>query len=115
MPTQQRTVDFILEQLSDVGGVSARKMFGEYGLFRDGKTVALICNDQLYLKPTEPGRTLAPDAPEEPAYRGAKSSLLIDADLWDERDWLADLIRTTADALPTPPPKRPRKRKAGGT
>ena len=109
MPTQQRTVDFILEQLSDVGGVSARKMFGEYALFCDGKTVALICNDQLYLKPTEAGRTLAPEALEESAYRGAKPSLLIDADLWDERDRLSDLIRTTADALPTPPPKRPRR------
>ena len=109
--TRQPTVDFILEQLSDVDGVSARKMFGEYALYVGAKTVALICNDQLYVKPTAAGRALAPEAEEEPAYRGAKPSLRIDADLWDERDWLTELILTTADALPAPKPKPKRLKK----
>jgi DNA transformation protein and related proteins len=110
MATQQRTVDFLLEQLSRVEGVSARKMFGEWGVFLDGKTVALVCNDQLYVKPTEAGRALAPDAEEAPAYLGAKPSLLIQADAWDDAEWLTGLIRTTADALPAPKPKKPKKK-----
>ena len=110
MASQQRTVDFILEQLSDVDGVSARKMFGEYGVFLDGKTVALVCNDQLYVKPTDEGRRLAPDAVDERPYRGAKPSLRIDADLWDEGEWLCALIRATADALPAPKPKQAKKK-----
>jgi TfoX/Sxy family transcriptional regulator of competence genes len=112
MATQQRTVDFLLEQLAGVDDLSARKMFGEWGLFLDGKTVALVCNDQLYLKPTEAGRAHAPDASEEPAYRGAKPSLLIEADAWDDAEWLARLIRATADALPAPKPKKPKKKAA---
>jgi len=59
MATQQSTVDYLLEQLRRAGSVSARKMFGEYALYRDGKLVALICDDQLYLKPTAAGRALA--------------------------------------------------------
>ena len=106
MATQQRTIDYLLDQLSGVDGVSARKMFGEYGLFLVGKTVALVCDDQLFVKPTGPGRALAAGAAEVQPFPGAKPSLLIDPELWEDSDWLAALIRATADALPTPPPKR---------
>lgn len=110
MATQERTVEYILDQLSSIGGISARKMFGEYGLSCDGKTVALICDDQLFVKPTAPGRALADDAAEVPPYPGARPSLLIDAERWDDPEWLAALIRATADALPAPLAKRQKKR-----
>jgi TfoX/Sxy family transcriptional regulator of competence genes len=106
--TDQRTVDFLAEQLSTLG-VSARKMFGEYALYCHGKTVALVCDDQLFVKPTAPGRAFIGDVVEAAPYPGAKPSLLIDPDLWDDGDWLCQLIRITADALPMPKPKRPKK------
>jgi TfoX/Sxy family transcriptional regulator of competence genes len=105
MATQAGTVDYILEQLASLSHVSARKMFGEYGLYVEGKIVALICDDQLFLKPTEPGRAFAPDATEAPPFHGAKPSLLIDGGRWDDAEWLCELIRVTADALPAPKPK----------
>ncbi|MEY4160497.1 MAG: hypothetical protein RLZZ136_1118 [Pseudomonadota bacterium] len=108
MATDQRTVDFLVEQLSTLG-VSARKMFGEYALYCHGKTVALVCDDQLFVKPTAPGRAFIGDVVEAPPYPGAKPSLLIDPDLWDDGDWLCQLIQITADALPMPKPKRPKK------
>ena len=108
MATDQRTVDFLAEQLSTLG-VSARKMFGEYALYCHGKTVALVCDDQLFVKPTAPGRAFIGDVVEAPPYPGAKPSLLIDPDLWDDGDWLCQLIQITADALPMPKPKRPKK------
>jgi TfoX/Sxy family transcriptional regulator of competence genes len=110
MATQARTVDYLLEQLASVDGVSARKMFGEYALFCHGKTVALVCDDQLFVKPTAPGRALAQGCTEAPPYPGAKPSLLIDPERWEDADGLADLIRATADALPMPPPKRGKKK-----
>ncbi len=51
MASQQSIANYIVEQL-DGTGVTARKMFGEFGLFHDGKMVALICDNQLYVKPT---------------------------------------------------------------
>ena len=109
MATQERTIAYLMEQLASLPGLSARKMFGEYALQRDGKTLALICDDQLFVRPTAPGRALAPQAPEAPAYPGAKPSLLIEADLWENQDWLADLLLATEQALPAPKPKRPKK------
>ncbi len=106
MPTQDQTVAFLQDQLAGVEGLSIRKMFGEYGVWVDGKTVGLVCNDELFIKPTAAGKLLAADAPEAPPYRGAKPSMLIDAGLWDDADWLCRLVRATAAALPAPKPKR---------
>jgi TfoX/Sxy family transcriptional regulator of competence genes len=56
MASKQGTVDFILEQIAAAGTVSAKKMFGEYALYCDGKMVALVCDDQLFVKITEAGK-----------------------------------------------------------
>lgn len=105
MATDRKTVDYLVDQMSKAGPVSARPMFGEYGVYCDGKMVAIIADGQLFLKPTPAGRALVPDAEEAPPYPGAKPQLLIDADRWEDQDALSELIRATAAALPTPKPK----------
>lgn len=103
MSTQPSTVDYLLEQLADAGSVSARKMFGEYGLYCDGKIVALVCDDQLLLKPTPEGRAFLGEAvDEQPAYSGARPSFRIAGERWDDAEWMAELVRVTAAALPVP-------------
>ena len=100
MATRQSTVDFLLEQMADAGLVEAKKMFGEYGLYCDGKIVALVCDDQLFVKPTAGGKALAGDCAEGSPYPGAKPCLLIPGDRWEDRAWLARLVRLTAAELP---------------
>ena len=114
MATSQATADFILEQISAAGPVSARKMFGEYGVYCAGKIVALICDEQLYVKPTVAGRAQAgrmmPDGLREGSpYPNAKPHLLIPGEFWDDADALSALIRITAGELPSPAPKKKRK------
>lgn len=116
MSTQQRTIDYLLEQLAEAGSVSARKMFGEYALYCDGKVMALVCDDQLFIRPTQAGRAYLGTVTEGKPYPGAKPFFVIEGDRWEDADWLADLVRATADELPLPkprPPKKPRKPKAG--
>jgi TfoX/Sxy family transcriptional regulator of competence genes len=57
MASRQSTVDFILEQIATAGTVSAKKMFGDYGIFCDGKMLALVCDDQLFVKTTLAGKS----------------------------------------------------------
>jgi TfoX/Sxy family transcriptional regulator of competence genes len=109
MSSLQTIVDFILEQISAAGNVSARKMFGEFGVYCDGKIVALICNDQLFVKPTSSGRAFLGEVVEAPPYEGAKPSFLIDDNRWDDAEWMAQLIRLTAQDLPAPKAKKPKK------
>ena len=110
MASAQTTVDLILEQIAAAGPVSVRKMFGEYGLYCGGKLVALVCDDQLFVKPTPAGRAWAPDIAEASPYPGAKPCLLIGGERWDDGDWMAGLIRVTADALPEPAAKKRKTR-----
>lgn len=111
MSSQQKTVDYIQEQAGGAGTITARKMFGEYALYCDGKVMAFICDDQLFIKPTPAGRDYLGEVTEGEPYPGAKPYFLIDGDRWDDAEWLAGLVKTTADALPAPKPKAPKKRK----
>ena len=106
MSTQQKTVDYILEQSAGAGTMTARKMFGEYGMYCDGKVMAFICDDQLFIKPTEAGRAYLGEVTEAEAYPGSKMYFLVDGDRWDDADWLAGLGKATADALPPPKAKK---------
>ncbi|MDD4628818.1 MAG: TfoX/Sxy family protein [Candidatus Peribacteraceae bacterium] len=106
MATKQSTVEYLVDQMSSAGAVTCRKMFGEYAIYCDGKVVALVCDDRLFVKPTADGRTWIKSVKEKPPYPGAKSYFLIDEDQWDQREWLSELIAKTATALPSPKQKR---------
>jgi TfoX/Sxy family transcriptional regulator of competence genes len=85
-------------------------MFGEYAVFCNGKLVGLICDNELYVKPTEAGRSYIGMVEERPPYRSSKPFFWISGDRWDDSDWLAELVRVMAEALPVPV-KKVRKRK----
>ncbi len=109
MSTSPNTIAFLLDQLSGLPNVRALKMFGEYALYCDDKVVALVCDNQLFVKITAPGKALVGAGYQEGrAYPGAKPSLLIDADVIEDSDRLCELVRATAAALPGPKPKRKR-------
>ncbi len=102
MATNQSTVDYIVEQIAGAGAVAWRKMFGEYALFCDGKMVALICDDQLFIKPTNAGRSHLGVVTETPPYKGAKPYFWISGERWDDGDWMTELVRLSTAELPLP-------------
>jgi DNA transformation protein len=106
MGSRQETVDYLTDQMSGAGEVSARKMFGEYGVYCDGKMAALICDDRLFLKPTAAGAALLPDAETAPPYPGAKPHIVVPEEMWEDADLMASLLARTAEALPAPKPKK---------
>jgi DNA transformation protein and related proteins len=112
MASKQSNVDFILEQLADAGDVSARKMFGEFAIYCRGKIVALFCDDQLFIKPTDAGRTFISQdgkVKDGAPYPGAKPWFLIGGDRCEDGEWLSELVRVTERELPPPKPKSPAK------
>ena len=109
MASERKTVDFILDQIAPAGTVSAKAMFGEYGLYCDGKMVAIVADDQLFMKLSEAGRAFAGELQEAPPYPGAKPYLLVDGERWEDGEWLSELVRISSDALPAPKPKAPKR------
>jgi len=58
MATMRTLVDRVLDEMPPLE-VSAKSMFGEYGLYHRGKNFALILDNTLLIKAAEPGARLA--------------------------------------------------------
>ena len=97
-------VEFLMEQLSGAGTITFRRMFGEYGLYCDGKYFACVCDDRLLVKITPAGEALLPDCPRGVPYEGGGEMLLPDV---EDRETLTALTRAICAALPE---KKPRKK-----
>jgi TfoX/Sxy family transcriptional regulator of competence genes len=110
MSTDSSFIEFIREQLAGLNSISHRKMFGEYALYCEGKVVALVCDNQLFIKPTEKGKAFVGDISQAPPYPGAKLYFLVEEKLEDQ-EWLKELIQITADELPLPKPKKPKAKR----
>ncbi|MFA7282659.1 MAG: TfoX/Sxy family protein [Sterolibacterium sp.] len=103
-------VEYVCDQMSAAGTITFRKMFGEYAIYCGGKVVALVCDNQLFVKPTSGGLAFFGRVREAPPYPGAKPHFLI-GDKLDDREWIAKLIRITEKELPVPKPKKPKPAK----
>lgn len=104
MASSKDFVQYIVDQCSGAGDIVAKKMFGDYGIYCDGKIFGLICDDRFYLKPTEAVRPLLRMEELRPPYEGAKNYFCI-ADV-DDRDYLSKLVAETCKVLPEPKQKR---------
>ena len=109
MSTQKDTVAFILERLGRPEAFSARAMFGEYALYADGKVVALICDDQLYVKILPESKELEAFCEKAPPYPGAKSYYLVEEGDVSKHTELGDILMQIAKALPARKKKVKRK------
>lgn len=98
MATEKSFVEYVVGQMKDAGEVTFRKMFGEYAIYIDGKITALVCDNRLFIKPTEAGREYIGKPVEAPAYPGAKNSFLID-DRLEDVEWLSKLVKISAEEL----------------
>jgi DNA transformation protein and related proteins len=56
MSVSRTTVDHLLDLLSLAGAVSARSMFGGYGLYLGGAMFGLVDDDELFLKADDQNR-----------------------------------------------------------
>lgn len=104
MATDATFIAFICEHADMPHRLTSKKMFGEYALYVDGKVIAFVCDNQLFLKPLQEVRGLLQTVTELPAYPGSKLYFRISDEL-EDRDALRRLFNVAADALPLPKPK----------
>jgi len=106
MSTRAETIAHLIDALAPLP-LSSRKMFGEYALYLDGKVVALVCDDQLFLKPTPGAQSALPNCPQGAPYLGAKLHLLV-TDALDDPGPVITALKAVAIDLPAPKPKKPK-------
>ena len=104
MASSREYLGFVLEQLSEVSGISYRAMMGEYIIYCQGKVIGGIYDDRFLVKPTASAKRLMPDAPYELPYEGGSEMLMVE-DI-DNKEFLRELIEHMADELPMPKKKK---------
>lgn len=117
MATGRDFVDYVAEQAQLGDALSFRRMFGEYGMYLDGKLIGFACDNSLFVKTAEATADLVAALPQRPLFPGSKPYPVVD-ELLDDSDALRRLLLATQRALPMPAPKtkkrKPGKRAAAG-
>ena len=98
MASRKDYLNFILEQLSELDGITYRAMMGEFIIYYQNKIIGGIYDDRLLVKDVRSARELMPDAPLELPYDGAKKMILVTE--VDDKDFLNNLITSVYDELP---------------
>ena len=109
MATQKETIEFILGKLRDRSRFSARAMFGEYALYADGKVVALVCDDLLYVKILSASQGLERECEKGEPYPGAKSHYIVEEGQLSTMESLPAIFCAVAESIPEKKTKARRK------
>ena len=104
MASSKEYLDYILDQLSELDGISHRAMMGEYIIYYRGRIIGGIYDDRFLVKPTKTAMAMMSDADMEIPYEGAKGMLLVD-DV-DNKDFVRELLETMYSELPAPKKKK---------
>ncbi len=112
MSTQKETVEFILEKLGDPKTFTVRAMFGEYALYANGKVVALVCDDQLYVKILPASAALESECEKGEPYPGAKPHYIVEEHQLTQLEDLPDILISIAESFPASKVKKAKKKKS---
>ena len=104
MASSREYLDYILDQLSLLDGISYRVMMGEYIIYYRGKIVGGVYDDRFLVKPVPSAKRLMPGAQAELPYEGAKEMLLVEDT--DDREFLKKLLTAMAEELTAPKKRR---------
>ena len=99
MASTKSYLEYVLDLLSDLDGISYRAMMGEYVLYYQGRVFGGIYDDRFLVKPVKSAVAMLPDAERELPYDGAKEMLLVDT---EDRAFLKELIEAMYRELPAP-------------
>jgi TfoX/Sxy family transcriptional regulator of competence genes len=106
MASKQEFADYVIEQIDNAGIITAKKMFGGYHVYSDGKLFALVIDNKLFVKITDSGREFAKGVTQVPAFPKTKILSFLIEDQLGDREWISTLVRITIEELPDPKAKK---------
>ena len=109
MATHKTTVEFILQKLRLSDRISARAMFGEYALYADGKVVALVCDNLLYVKILPASQELERQCEKGEPYPRAKPHYIVEEGQLTTVENLPGILLAVAESLPEKKKKAKKK------
>ncbi|MCR5090554.1 MAG: TfoX/Sxy family protein [Oscillospiraceae bacterium] len=100
MASGKEYLDYILEQLSELGEITYRPMMGEYIICYRGRVIGGIYDDRFLVKPVRAALAMMPEAEMELPYEGAGKMLQVDR--VENREFLRKMLEAMYEELPAP-------------
>ena len=82
--------EFLREQLSPLGRLTMRRMFGKTGVFCDGLMFGMITDDTLYVRVDDHNKAVFKEAEAAPPLNYEKKGRTIDLSFWRVPERLLD-------------------------
>ena len=82
--------EFLREQLTPLGRLTMRRMFGKTGVFCDGVMIGMVTDNTLYLRVDDDNRAVFEEAQSFPPLNYEKKGSTIDLSFWRAPDRLFD-------------------------
>lgn len=105
MSDNKELVEYIMEQLEELGEVRNISMMGGYVFYYRERIFGGIYEGGFMVKDTEASKRHMPDSEPEPPYEGAKPMLPVT--ILEDKSKLQDMVREMFDELPK---RKPRKK-----
>ncbi len=108
MATSIEFINYVCEQLSGIGNISYKKMFGEYMVYLNEKPVIIVCDDTAYVKKMDCIKNFMENADTGFPYNGAKEHYILDI---DNSDFSKEVIKEIEKVTPLPKRKKDNSKK----
>lgn len=105
MATSVDFIEYVCDQISGVGQLQYKKMFGEYMVYVNAKPVLIVCNSTVFVKQLDCISDKMQGAPVGFPYKGAKEHYILDIDNGDFSKEIAALVEAVTP-LPKPGKKK---------
>lgn len=106
MATTNEYIEYVCEQIKEVGEVRYKKMFGEFMVYVNSKPVIIVCDNTPFVKKLECIEEMMQNAETGHPYKGAKEHYILDI---DDVVFCKNVITQLEEVTPVP---KPRKKKS---
>ncbi len=103
MATSIDYIEYVCEQIKEVGDVRYKKMFGEYMVYVNDKPVIIVCDNTPFVKQLDCIEELMKNADKGYPYNGAKEHYILDI---DNADFCRQIISTMEKVIQVPKPRK---------
>jgi TfoX/Sxy family transcriptional regulator of competence genes len=100
-------VNFVIDQIKNVGIITHKKMFGEYLIYANQKPVVLICDDTAFVKTLDCVKPYLENAEKGFPYDGAKEHYIVDV---ENSELLSTIVKEIEKTTPIPKKKSKNKK-----
>ncbi len=103
MATSQEFINYVCDQISGIGDIRYKKMFGEFMVYVNDKPVIIVCDNTAFVKKLECIQEEMKDAEVGFPYKGAKEHYVLDI---DNSEFCKSVVTEVEKVTPLPKPRK---------